>query len=112
MQAGGVLGRIALGWLSDRLQSATASLSVAAIVSQTTTALLGLSSSHWPLWTVVALAFVAGLSAATWNGALIAEIARRSLHRPLSTTWAGTSIPVNMHNTLHPTPFPTLVPFP
>src|SRR3546814_10393866 len=86
MQAGGVLGRIALGWLSDRLQSATASLSVAAIVSATTTALLGLSSPHWPLWTVVALAFVAGCSAARWNGVLIAEIARRSPPRSEENT--------------------------
>src|SRR3546814_9444243 len=111
MQAGGVLGRIALGWLSDRLQSATASLSVAAIVSATTTALLGLSSPHWPLWAVVALAFVAGCSAASWNGVLIAEIARRSPPHLISETSAGSSILVNLTNMLIPTAFAAFVAF-
>ncbi|NRF50429.1 MFS transporter, partial [Pseudomonas stutzeri] len=48
MQAGGVIGRVVLGWLSDRLHSATATLSLAAILSAATTALLGLTTPAWP----------------------------------------------------------------
>src|SRR5690606_24366788 len=76
MQAGGVIGRIALGWLSDYLRSATAALSIAATLSAITTATLGFTSAEWPLWSVILLAFVAGSSAASWNGVQIAEVAR------------------------------------
>lgn len=109
MQAGGVIGRIALGWLSDRLQSATASLSLAAVLSAATTMLLGLSSPQWPLWTIVVLAFVAGCSAASWNGVQIAEVARRSPPELISETSAGSSILVNLINMLAPAAFAAFV---
>lgn len=46
MQVGGVIGRIVLGWISDRVHSATATLSIAAIVSAATTVLLGVERHH------------------------------------------------------------------
>ncbi|HYG41463.1 MAG TPA: MFS transporter [Bordetella sp.] len=109
MQAGGVIGRIALGWLSDYLRSATAALSIAAILSATTTALLGLTSPAWPLWAIIVLAFVAGCSAASWNGVQIAEVARRSPPRLISETAAGSSILINLTNMLAPTAFAAFV---
>ncbi|WP_255592737.1 MFS transporter [Bordetella sp. BOR01] len=109
MQAGGVIGRIALGWLSDRLGSATATLSIAAIFSAATTALLGLTNPEWPLWTVILLAFIAGCSAASWNGVQIAEVARRSPSHLISETAAGSSILVNLINMLAPTAFAAFV---
>lgn len=111
MQAGGVLGRIAWGWLSDRLRSATATLSIVAILSAATTILLGLSKPEWPLWTIVVLAFVAGCSAASWNGVQIAEVARRSPPDLISETSAGSSILVNLMNMLVPTAFAAFVAF-
>jgi len=109
MQTGGVIGRIALGWLSDRLRSATATLSLAAILSAATTALLGLTSPQWPLWAIILLAFVAGCSAASWNGVQIAEVARRSPPHLISETAAGSSILVNLTNMLAPTAFAAFV---
>jgi len=109
MQTGGVIGRIGLGWLSDQLRSATASLSLAALVSAATTALLGASNAQWPLWTIVLLAFVAGCSAASWNGVQIAEVARRSPPDLISETAAGSSILVNLVNMLAPTAFAVFV---
>ncbi|MEI2418237.1 MFS transporter [Orrella sp. JC864] len=109
MQAGGVIGRIALGWLSDYLRSATATLSIAAILSAATTALLGLTSTQWPLWAVITLAFVAGCSAASWNGVQIAEVARRSPPHLISETAAGSSILVNLVNMVAPTTFAAFV---
>lgn len=109
MQAGGVIGRVALGWLSDRLRSPNASLSTAAILSATTTLLLGLSSPAWPLWSIIFLAFVAGSSAASWNGVQIAEVARRSPPGMISETSAGSSILVNLVNMLAPTAFAAFV---
>ncbi|CAP40577.1 probable MFS transporter [Bordetella petrii] len=109
MQAGGVIGRVVLGWLSDRLHSAAATLSIAAILSAATTALLGLTTPAWPLWAIVVLAFVAGSSAASWNGVQIAEVARRSPAHLISETAAGSSILVNLTNMVAPTLFAAYV---
>jgi len=109
MQVGGVLGRVALGWLADHLRSATATLSVAALFSALTTALLGMTSAQWPLWSVIVLAFVAGCTAASWNGVQIAEVARRSPSHLITETAAGASILVSGVNVLAPTAFATAV---
>lgn len=109
MQAGGVIGRIALGWIADYARSSTATLLIAAVVSAMSSVLLGLSTSEWPLWTVIVLAFVAGGSVASWNGVQIAEIARRSLPEMISETAAGASILVNLSNILAPAAFAAFV---
>jgi len=111
MQAGGVIGRVMLGWLSDHLRSATLSLALAAILSALTTVMLGMSSPDWPTWTIVLLAFVAGGSAASWNGVQIAEVARRSPPNLISETAAGASILVGIVNMLVPTAFAVFVAF-
>jgi len=79
MQAGGVVGRIALGWLSGYLRAATPVLAVA------------------------------GCSAASWNGVQIAEVARRSPPHMISETAAGSSILVNLTNMVAPTLFAIFV---
>ncbi len=109
MQVGGVIGRIALGWLSDQLGSATATLSIAAVVSAITTAMLGMTGPAWPLWSIVLLAFVAGCSAASWNGVQIAEVARRSPPRLIAETAAGSGILVSAVNIVTPTAFAVFV---
>jgi MFS family permease len=109
MQAGGVIGRIVLGWLSDYLRSANATLTLAAVFSTITTIMIGQTSAAWPLWSVIALAFVAGCSAASWNGVQIAEVARRSPPDLISETSAGSSILVNLINMLAPTLFALFV---
>ncbi|SHH85392.1 MFS transporter [Pollutimonas bauzanensis] len=109
MQTGGVIGRVGLGWLADRMHSATATLSVAALISAGTTVLLGLSDPTWPLWIIVVLAFVAGCSVASWNGVQIAEVARLSPPKLISETAAGSSILVNLVNMLAPALFAAFV---
>jgi predicted MFS family arabinose efflux permease len=109
MQAGGVIGRIALGWLADHMRSATITLALAAVISAATTLLLGLSTPSWPLWTIVLLAFVAGCSVSSWNGVQIAEIARLSPPELISETAAGSSILVNITNMAAPALFASFV---
>ncbi|WP_312994903.1 MFS transporter [Achromobacter animicus] len=111
MQVGGVVGRIALGWLSDRLGSATGSLSIAALFSAGTTILLGFTTPQWPLWSLMALALVAGCSAASWNGVQIAEVARRSPAHQIAETAAGASILVSLVNIVAPAAFAATVAF-
>lgn len=78
MQAAGVIGRIMMGWINDRVGSATPTLTIAAILSAATTILFALSSPAWPVWSLMLLAAVAGASVSGWNGVQVAEIARRS----------------------------------
>lgn len=105
MQVGGVVGRIALGWLSDRLGSATATLSIAAIFSAGTTVLLGFTGPEWPLWSIMVLAVVAGCSAASWNGVQIAEVARLSPSHMIAETSAGSAILISLVNIVAPAAF-------
>ena len=105
MQLGGFIGRIGLGWLSDHLRSARAILAVAAIFSATTTALLGATDSQWPLWSILVLAFVAGSTAASWNGIQIAETARHSPTHLITETAAGASLLVSLVNVVWPSLF-------
>ena len=109
MQAGGVIGRIALGWIADYARSSTATLLIAAVVSALSSVLLGLSTNAWPLWSMILLSFVAGGSVASWNGVQIAEVARRSLPEMISETAAGASILVNLSNILAPAAFAAFV---
>lgn len=109
MQAGGVVGRIALGWLADYMHSATVTLSAAALLSATTTILLGLSSNTWPLWTIILLAFIAGCSVSSWNGVQIAEVARLSPPELIAETASGSSVLINITNMVVPTAFAVFV---
>lgn len=102
MQVGGVLGRVIMGWLSDRLQSARLTLTMVAIVAAVTTVLLGFTTSSWPWWSLVVLAFMAGASAASWNGVQIAEVARHSPPHLIAETSAGSASIVSIMNILAP----------
>ena len=105
MQVGGVIGRVLLGWLSDYLRSATLTLWFAALFSALTTVLMGFTTAEWPVWMVITVAFVAGCSAASWNGVQIAEVARRAPSNLISETAAGAAILVSLVNIAAPTAF-------
>ena len=109
MQAAGVAGRIAFGWLADRIGSARLILSLAAVGSAATTALLALSTPAWPLWALLPLAVAAGGTAAGWNGVLIAEMARRAPAERVSETAAGSTLFAYLANTVAPAVFAAYV---
>jgi MFS family permease len=74
-QASGVAGRVGLGWMSDRLGSGLVTLRLLALLSGLTLLATALAGS-WPFWVVAVLAVVGGVTVASWNGLLLAEIAR------------------------------------
>lgn len=74
-QASGVAGRVLLGWLSDRLGSGLVTLRLLAMLSALTLAATALAPG-WPGWAVAALGLVGGITVASWNGLVLAEIAR------------------------------------
>jgi predicted MFS family arabinose efflux permease len=77
IQVGGVLGRLAWGWVADRYSS-TSVLLIIAIISVIDTFALTALQADWPRISVYAIFFVFGAAALGWNGVLHAETARLS----------------------------------
>ena len=109
MQAAGVAGRIAMGWIADRVASSTVTLAIVAVVSAAVTILFGLFQPDWPAWSLLALAAMAGATVSGWNGVQIAEVARRSPRHLVGETAAGSVILVFLSNMLAPIAFAAFV---
>jgi sugar phosphate permease len=77
LHVGGIVGRLAWGWIADRFSSTAVLLVVAAITVAATFALVSMDDT-WPRWAVHVLFFVFGSAALGWNGVLHAETARLS----------------------------------
>jgi nitrate/nitrite transporter NarK len=74
----GAVGRLAWGWLADRLRSGTLALMAncaVAIVGALATASI---APDWPVWLMAVAAAVFGFSAIGWNGVFMAVIARQA----------------------------------
>jgi predicted MFS family arabinose efflux permease len=109
MQASSVAGRIILGWIADHAASSTATLVIASVASAASTIAFGLVGADWPVWSLVLLAAVAGISVSGWNGVQIAEVARRSSPEYVGETAAGAVILVFLSNMLGPVAFATFI---
>lgn len=92
MQLVSVLGRPLAGFISDRLGDGMRVLRWAVVGSGLTTLALAFCSPAWPTWSVVALAVLAGLSVASWNGVQFAEVARLAPRETLNETMAGATL--------------------
>jgi predicted MFS family arabinose efflux permease len=76
-QVGGIVGRLAWGWIADRYSSTSVLLVIAAISVLDTFALMALQPD-WPRAVVYSIFFIFGAAALGWNGVLHAETARLS----------------------------------
>lgn len=93
MQGVAIGGRLLLGWIADRLGSAVLTLRILAMGSALST--FGLAfSGGWPVWQLAALAICAGLMVASWNGVMMAELARISPPGRIGDVAAGAAIVV------------------
>jgi MFS family permease len=81
-QVGGLVGRIAWGWLAVRLGAIMPVLLALGLTMSACALLLGLYGPQW------ALLVAFGLSASGWNGILLAEVARQA---PQGQTAAATA---------------------
>ena len=105
MQATSVMGRVLMGWIADHVVSTTATLAIASIASALSTIALALAAPDWPVWALVLVAAVGGISVSGWNGIQIAEVARRSPPGLIGETAAGSVILVYASNMLGPVAF-------
>lgn len=89
-QAGGVLGRIAWGWVSDRFLQARRTLAVLAGLMTVCAVAVAFTGASMPVFLVFALMFVYGACGVGWNGVYLAEVARLSPPGMASTITGGT----------------------
>lgn len=92
MQLTGIVGRVLLGWCSDRLGSGQKVLRCAAFASAATSLALAFATPEWPYWGLMLLAAIAGVTVSSWNGVQLAEIARVAPRRLVAETAAGATI--------------------
>ncbi len=76
MQLAGMVTRILLGWVSDRLIGARTLLGLIGLAIAGALALLMLISADWPVAAVFLTAAVTGIGVTGWAGIYLAEIAR------------------------------------
>ncbi len=74
-QASGVVGRILLGWVADRLLRPGRVLALLGIGMATASVATGLISSTWPAPAIFAATALLGLTGLSWNGVYLAEVA-------------------------------------
>jgi len=109
MQTTGVIGRILLGWLSDRLGSGRKVLVGVALASSLTSLALALASPAWPYWALLVLAGVAGVTVSSWNGVQIAEVARLAAPGRVAETSSGATMVIFIGYVVGPAGFAGLV---
>src|SRR5690606_14513603 len=74
----GAVGRLAWGWIADRLRSGTLALIVNGCVGIVGALAVALAAPDWPVLAVAAAGAVFGFSAIGWNGVFMAVIARQA----------------------------------
>lgn len=104
-QVGGVVGRVLWGWIADLTRSCFAVLAALAIVMLVAAFVCLAITPAWPLAWACALFFVFGSTASGWNGAFLAEVARLSPHKSVSTMTGGSLVFVNVGKMLGPIAF-------
>lgn len=75
MLGASIVGRVAMGWVADRMGGALRHLTLQAVVSALAVGLLVMAGGQGP-WALYGCAALAGFTAIGWNGVHMAELAR------------------------------------
>jgi MFS family permease len=109
MQGASFFGRIGLGWLADKLGSPRQLLAFMGLTSGLTTLAWAFAGPHWPYWAVCALAAVAGVTATSWNGVQLSEVARACPPGRVREASAGATLVIFLGYVAGPSGFATLL---
>lgn len=77
-QVAGAAGRLAWGWLADRLRSGSKVLIINGVIAAAAAILTALITISWPVGLIAAVVAVFGFCAVGWNGVFMAVIARQA----------------------------------
>ena len=109
MQSAGVFARIVLGWLADRTGHAATNLTIQAFVAAALVAAFGLMPAGASLLTISLLSGAVGFVAASWNGVIMAEIARLAPPDKVAVATSGSTLFVFVGYVAGPALFSVLV---
>ena len=102
LQGAGFAGRLVAGWLADATGTPGRNLAIQAMIAAV--AMVGLASltAATPVFVVLLLAALAGVSALGWNGVFIAEAARLAERGAVAETTAGAVSVIYFANVVGP----------
>ena len=92
MQAFGIVGRITLGWIADRIGSGLAVMRAVAVASAATSATIAFAGPSLSYLGLCALAATAGISVSSWNGVQVAVIAGRVPPNSITASASGATV--------------------
>lgn len=110
MQAAGIVARIALGWLADRTGHAPCNLVVQAFAAALALVAFTLLPPGAPFAWLLSLAAANGFLSASWNGIVMAEIARLAPADRIAEATSGSTLLVFCGYIAGPAAFAALVP--
>lgn len=90
--AAGAAGRLAWGWLADRLRSGTLALILNGALSIVGALATAAIASHWPVAAIGAASALFGFCAVGWNGVYMAVIARQSPPQSVGMATGGSMV--------------------
>ena len=106
--AAGAAGRLAWGWLADRLRSGAKSLIANCVLGIAGALATAAIAPDWPAWLVAAAAALFGFTSIGWNGVFMAIIARQAPESigaatggTLFVTFAGVVVGPALFSQLH-----------
>jgi MFS family permease len=109
LQGTGVIARICVGWLADRVGSAVATLTVLGVGSTATALAMAAMSAAWPHWLVLATAVASGFAATSWNGVYMGEVARMAPPGRIGEATSGSTFLTFIGYVLGPVAFAAMV---
>jgi len=109
MQAAGIIARILMGWITDRLGSALGTLAALASLSALVLAGLAAASAVREPWAAVALLGLAGFFSASWNGVVLSEVAALARAQEVARATASATFFIFIGYSLAPFSFAALV---
>jgi MFS family permease len=85
----GAAGRLAWGWLADRLRSGTLALILNGSFGIAGSLATAAIAAHWPVWAIAAATALFGFCAIGWNGVFMAVIVRQSRPEAVALATGG-----------------------
>jgi MFS family permease len=104
----GAAGRLAWGWLADRLRSGTAALILNGSLSIAGAAATASIAADWPVWAIAAATALFGICAVGWNGVFMAVIVRQSKPEAVALATGGSLTVTYVGITIGPAAFALL----
>jgi len=87
----GMVGRVVMGWIADRLGSALSVLRVLAVGATLTALAFATIAPSWSYAAILAVFAAGGVAATTWNGVFLAEVARIAPPGKVGVATAGSA---------------------